>query len=297
MDDCMTISIVINNYNYQKYITQAINSALQQTLPAHEIIVVDDGSTDQSIALIESQFGAKVKLIKSANYGQLNAIKLGVEHSSGDYIAFLDADDEYKPQHLKECAEFIKNNPDADFIISNCELIGEAHGIWFSNKETIDYGMTTLAGITREGIGAPTSCLIIKKDKLNFLNDLTADMIAKWRIRADDVLIYGASIYGSHKFRLAQPTVDYRIHHNNNFYGHTTSHKKSAQYNQQRQELLQELIKCRFHHLTLIEIIDQELAKNTFRKIRHKRNILITILKQNASIMQKIGLIIRTLIQ
>jgi len=86
------ISVIIPNYNYGRFIGEAIESVLVQTLPPAEIVIVDDGSSDDSVKIIES-FGNKVKLIKQVNGGVGRARNVGVENSSGDFFAFLDADD------------------------------------------------------------------------------------------------------------------------------------------------------------------------------------------------------------
>lgn len=88
------VSIVINNYNYGRYLRAAIDSALAQTYPHVEVIVVDDGSTDESRAIIES-YGRRILPVIKANGGQGSALNAGFEASRGEIVMFLDADDEY----------------------------------------------------------------------------------------------------------------------------------------------------------------------------------------------------------
>lgn len=95
-----SISVVIPTYNYGEFIATAIRSALSQTHPPNEIIVVDDGSTDDTRESV-SQFGESVKYIHQANQGVSVARNRGVEESSGDFIAFLDADDFWEPTCLE----------------------------------------------------------------------------------------------------------------------------------------------------------------------------------------------------
>lgn len=95
------ISVIIPNYNYGRFIGVAIESALAQTLPPIEIIVVDDGSTDDSAQIVES-FGGKVRLIRQQNGGVGKARNVGAASSTGDFLAFLDADDVWIADKLEK---------------------------------------------------------------------------------------------------------------------------------------------------------------------------------------------------
>lgn len=90
------VSIIIPNYNYALYLPDAISSALNQTYPHVEIIVVDDGSTDASVAVAGKYDG--IKLISKANGGQSSAIRAALPHVHGDIVIILDSDDVLLPQ-------------------------------------------------------------------------------------------------------------------------------------------------------------------------------------------------------
>ena len=90
------VSILINNYNYAQYLSQAIDSALGQTYTNTEIIVVDDGSTDNSREIINS-YGNQIISVLKENGGQASAINAGFAASKGDIICLLDADDIFLP--------------------------------------------------------------------------------------------------------------------------------------------------------------------------------------------------------
>jgi glycosyltransferase involved in cell wall biosynthesis len=85
-------SVIITNYNYAQYLSAAIESALDQTYAKVETIVVDDGSTDNSVDVIE-RYRERVRLVRKANGGQASAMNRGFAASSGDVVFFLDADD------------------------------------------------------------------------------------------------------------------------------------------------------------------------------------------------------------
>ncbi|MGB9499230.1 MAG: glycosyltransferase family 2 protein [Dissulfuribacterales bacterium] len=81
----MKISVLINNYNYEKYVCDAVKSVLQQSLLPDEIIVVDDGSSDDSVFRLKQKFGAesRVKVISKENNGQLSSFNTGYQIASG----------------------------------------------------------------------------------------------------------------------------------------------------------------------------------------------------------------------
>lgn len=97
-----TVSIVISSFNYENFIAQTIESALNQTYPHTEVICVDDGSTDKSKDIV-SRYNEKIKIIIKENGGQASAMNAGFEASSGDIVIFLDSDDLLQP----DCAESV----------------------------------------------------------------------------------------------------------------------------------------------------------------------------------------------
>ncbi|HKU73548.1 MAG TPA: glycosyltransferase family A protein [Pyrinomonadaceae bacterium] len=96
-----SVSVVIPTYNYGRFIKEAISSVLDQTRSPAEIIVVDDGSTDETAAVVAA-FGKAVRYIRQDNAGVCAARNLGVSESTGELIAFLDADDTIEPSNLEK---------------------------------------------------------------------------------------------------------------------------------------------------------------------------------------------------
>jgi len=104
-----SVSIILDNYNYQDYVAAAIESALSQTYKPCEIIVVDDGSTDNSQDVIRS-FGGKIKAIFKTNGGQASAFNTGFSASTGDIVCFLDSDDLFLPTKVSRVVEILERN-------------------------------------------------------------------------------------------------------------------------------------------------------------------------------------------
>lgn len=105
------VSVVIGAYNAARWIGAAVESVLRQTWDDFELIVVDDGSTDDTAGIAEG-FGAAVRLIRKANGGSATARNAGIRAAQGRYVAFLDADDLWLPQKLEQQMRLLREKPD-----------------------------------------------------------------------------------------------------------------------------------------------------------------------------------------
>ncbi|MFN4270492.1 MAG: glycosyltransferase family 2 protein [Thermosynechococcus sp.] len=114
------ISVVIPLYNKAAHIGHTLESVLQQTSPAAEVIVVDDGSTDGSAAIVQKFTGRGVRLIQQTNQGVSAARNRGVAAATQPYVAFLDADDEWLPEHLATLQKLIRDFPAASLWSTFC---------------------------------------------------------------------------------------------------------------------------------------------------------------------------------
>lgn len=121
----MKISIVITVYNYERYVGLAIDSALNQTRPADEIVVVDDGSIDGSRQIIDG-YGDRIRAIFQANQGNIAAFEVGYREATGDVLLFLDADDILLPTAVENVASHWRE--DVSKVQFNLEIIDGAGG-------------------------------------------------------------------------------------------------------------------------------------------------------------------------
>lgn len=117
MKNSATFSVIVPVYNCQDFIAQTIESILMQTYPAFEIIAVNDGSTDNSLQLLE-QFAEKITIIDKPNGGVSSARNAGIVKATGDWIAFLDGDDVWMPQKLELTHQAIQANPQSVVVYS-----------------------------------------------------------------------------------------------------------------------------------------------------------------------------------
>ena len=95
------ISVIIPLYNKEKQVAHTLESVLSQTFQRFEIVVVNDGSTDNSVAEVEKIGDSRIRLIHQKNGGVSAARNRGIEDSKYELLAFLDADDEWKPEYLE----------------------------------------------------------------------------------------------------------------------------------------------------------------------------------------------------
>jgi hypothetical protein len=122
MSPDILVSIIINNYNYGRFLRAAICSALHQSHPRTEVIVVDDGSSDASREII-AEYGDQLVAVLKENGGQASACNAGFAHSHGDVVIFLDADDVLLPTTAGCVAKTFAANPNAAKIQYRMEVV------------------------------------------------------------------------------------------------------------------------------------------------------------------------------
>ena len=130
----MKISVVIPMYNAEKTILNVLDSVKNQTFLPHEIVIVNDGSTDRSLQIVqkykEENKKIPIQLIDKKNGGVSSARNLGMKVAQGDWIALLDSDDEWKNNKLERQKQILNENPEIDFLATgrNDEIIASVLG-------------------------------------------------------------------------------------------------------------------------------------------------------------------------
>lgn len=120
------ISVIIPVYNGEKTIRETIYSVLSQTLQNFELIVVNDGSKDSTVEIVEGIQDPRLKLFSYPNAGQAMSRNRGFSHAVGEYISFLDADDLWTPDKLEAQLKALQENPQADVAYSWTNYINES---------------------------------------------------------------------------------------------------------------------------------------------------------------------------
>ena len=111
------ISVVIPLYNKEASIAQSLKSVLSQEYDDFEVVIVDDGSTDRSVGVVEDINDSRIRLIKQENGGPSKARNTGVKNAKGEWILFLDADDEMLPEAIEFFAQKIQKHNDVDMFL------------------------------------------------------------------------------------------------------------------------------------------------------------------------------------
>ncbi len=124
----MKVSVVIATYNRASYVRQAINSVLSQTMQDFELIVVDDGSTDNTADAL-ADFRDRIRYVRTENGGPASARNAGMALANGKYICWLDSDDYFHPAKLALQCAVLDRYPDIGMVYSNCSAFDD-QGMW-----------------------------------------------------------------------------------------------------------------------------------------------------------------------
>lgn len=242
MMSLLRISVIINNYNYGRFVAQAVESALAQRYPHKEILVVDDGSTDNSREVLSPYAERGVRLIFKENGGQASAFHRGFQEATGDLIAFLDADDYWRPDLLE--------------VLAMAWQPGSAMALWRlqgvdAQQTPLDYYTPELSqplwsGDIRERFAQsgwyphpPTSGLAFSREVLRQIFPLDEQT---WRISAD-IPLYTVAPFLGQVVSIDRVLGYYRLHGSN--YWQTSSLTpalvlRTLRYDALRDELLRE---------------------------------------------------------
>jgi len=254
---------VITNYNYRRFVGEAIESALDQSFAAAEVIVVDDGSTDDSAEWLTKTYGddSRVRILTGPNRGHLGAVATGIAASTAPWIALLDADDAWLPNYLERLAATLNGRPAIDFIYTNMRYFGSREGIYLPPRPSRDLGLSILLGAFRtEFQGTATSALCFRRAVADRALDLPADLIAACTHRADYAFVVGSDVHGFRKYYLAEALVQYRAHGHNHWLG---KHQETAT-NLKQWLLAQAMVDC-FRQNAHLSLDSLTFTKHEFR--------------------------------
>lgn len=204
----MLISIVINNFNYGRFVSRSIESALDQTYPEKEVIVVDDGSTDDSFDRI-SKYSRRVAVIQKANGGQASALNAGFAATQGELVIFLDADDYLAPNALERVAA--NREAQAAKIHWRMRVVDadENELAWIPKRKwLLAEGYVAETQAKRGIVSPPTSGNAFARAFLNQIMPIPEEL---FRINADSYLFARAPFYGDF-VAIDEPLGSYRVH-------------------------------------------------------------------------------------
>lgn len=118
------VSVIIPVYNGEKYIRNAIDSVINQTYRNFEIVVANDGSTDNTVEILK-EYGDKIRWKSQENKGPASAKKFGTSMAKGEYLAYLDSDDMFLPDKLKQQVDYLDKHPEVGLVYSGYYQVDE----------------------------------------------------------------------------------------------------------------------------------------------------------------------------
>lgn len=125
------VSVIMPVYNGQKYLAEAISSILHQSYENWELIIIDDGSTDDSLQVAKEFGDPRLRiLVNEQNRGVAFSLNRAIRESRGEYVARMDSDDIARPERLKVQVEFLKNNPSISIVGSAIQCFGEIENLY-----------------------------------------------------------------------------------------------------------------------------------------------------------------------
>ncbi len=212
------VSVLIDTYNHERFIEEAIQSVLSQDFPAseREILVVDDGSTDRTLEIL-CKFASQIRILRKPNGGQASAFNLGIPECRGELIAFLDADDWWAPDKLTRVTNAMAAEPEVGFV---------GHGIitvfpdGTQNTEVLRDGFRFQANepsgallFRRRGSFMGTSRMTVRRGLLQRIGPIPTEI----RIQADEYIYTLASVLMPMRI-LPETLTFYRVHADNAFH-------------------------------------------------------------------------------
>jgi glycosyltransferase involved in cell wall biosynthesis len=182
MKNLRPVSVVIPTYNSAPYLIEALESVLIQTYPIHEIIIVDDGSSDNTVEVLEP-YSNSIIYLKQHNAGSATARNTGIERATGEWVAFLDSDDVWEPDKIEKQVAYIQQVPELICIHNWFYFIGD----W---THTPDRPKDLLAG--KYDLGLLITNPVIHPSTAIIRRDLPARFVS-WGEPSED-MIYFAEI-------------------------------------------------------------------------------------------------------
>jgi len=213
---------IVTNYNYGNFLHECLMSLVMQSVGFDKIIVIDDGSSDNSVNIINEYCNKydNFYLFSKTNGGQLSCFNhVSGEIESNDIIFFIDSDDFYFENYVSEVVDHYEKSKAEFIFVEPVEFNdGEKINNSVTNSKVCTFFFESTSSITRRTycwIGNPTSCISITGSL--YLKLFPYPYEEEWKSRADDVIVYGSSIIGTRKLYIESPLVAYRIHDKNIF--------------------------------------------------------------------------------
>lgn len=208
------VSIMMPAYNAEKYIAQAIGSVLAQSYSRWELIIVNDGSTDNTAAVITQFADPRIRVFQQANSGEAAARNHALAHMQGEFLAFLDADDVYLSDHLEVTIAYLQAHPECDGVYTDgyyCDSNGTPLQTLSSRRRGPFVGRVFEEVVRGSDVFGPPMCVVLR-----------TNLITQHQLKFDPNIVIGPDWdFFTHYADVAQfgyldhDTCRYRVHQTN----------------------------------------------------------------------------------
>ena len=203
------VSVVMAVYNAQKYVSDAIESILCQTYNDFEFIIIEDGSSDQSLKIIQSYSDPRIKVIRNKeNLKLINSLNLGLQKARGRYIVRMDADDVSRPDRIEKQVNYMESHPDCVLCGTSYRIFGDGvtarNIVYPSDSQSIRYHVLSNTYFLH-----PSTCFrreVIKNQSLKYSQDF---------LHVEDHWFFFELLHHGEGHIMKDILLDYRIHNQN----------------------------------------------------------------------------------
>lgn len=202
------VSVIIPSYNHARYLRECLESVLSQDHPRLEVIVIDDGSTDESLEILHS-YGARIRLLQQRGGRQARARNLGLSAATGELVAFLDSDDRYLPGRISAAVSAFQANPEVGVVWADYREIGSDGRVLREARWT-----ASQSDFRRELIAGNPICNATVTLRRPVLDEIGGFDERVPRV-CDGAAWYQIAARGHRFLHLDQLVLDYRLHGSN----------------------------------------------------------------------------------
>lgn len=197
------VSIVMPTYNRANFIVETINSIQKQSYSNWELIIVDDGSTDQTIGVINDIADERIRYYQQPHLGMEDARNFGLEKAKGEFIGFMDSDDLWAINKLERQLEIFKEYPGIDFCLTNAyefKTCGKPLVFFYKQRSGVKPGDLFLSFFKSELVASPPTLLFKKKclDSVGFMQNIELahiHFIIALALKSKGAILYEALLY------------------------------------------------------------------------------------------------------
>jgi glycosyltransferase involved in cell wall biosynthesis len=212
------VSVIMPVYNGERFIGQAIESVLSQSYPHWELVVVNDGSTDHTRDILTRASDGRMRVIDRANGGESAARNTALEHAKGEFLAFLDADDLYLPDHLEGTVGYLQTHADCDGVYTDGYYCDESGTLLqtLSSRRIGPYQGRVIDEVVRSSaVFGPPICVVLRHNlitKYNLRFDTNITIGPDWDFfrQYAEVAQFGYASQKTCLYRLHQTNITFR---------------------------------------------------------------------------------------